>query len=120
MYFFDVNIFASQMIPPNWRGGKLLLLKSLFKPVSILLQEFEDFRESSRKLVNITPQTMVIEYRLRVITGIWYGIYISESPTIKNHFTVNIPASGQASGNEIKVFLKQTVPAGRKYTINFY
>ena len=119
MYFLNVNILASQLLPPHWRDARLMYMKAILKPFAVIIQDFTSFRTASKSAINLTPQTMIIEHHLKKITGISYGIFIADT-SLPNHFKIHIPSGEQNHLNEITVFLKKIIPAGRKYELIFY
>ncbi len=133
MYFFDLNILALQLLPPSWRviketvgtitternSGQMNYLKAVLKPFKLLLQDFHTFREQAKSKVNLSAQVVVIEHHIEQLTGIRYGIFVSDEAAL-NHFSVNVPVAGQTKEKEIIQFLQKVVPAGRKHQLIFY
>lgn len=119
MYFLDTVIFAKQMIPPNWRDYRLSFLIVLLTPFKSILNDFENFRTEAKSRVNLTAQTIVIEHHIKEITGLNYGVFINQT-TIVNQFKVNVPIGSISFKNEIELFLKKIIPAGRNYELIFY
>ncbi len=133
MYFFDIDIFIKQLLPPHWRyvktpdgeggfedkeQGKFYFLKAVMSPIKSLLNDFKLFRASSKAKVNLNAQVMVIEHHVKTITGAIYGVYVTDH--LDNQFKVNVPVAHIAHSDAINSFLKKVTPLGRKYTINFY
>ena len=129
MYLINLDILIKQYIPPNWRwktntsvlteSGQFRFLQTIFKPFKTTLTDFKVFRKQSTTKINLTPETMIVENHLAVITGVGYGISITDD-TALNNFIVNVPNSALSFENEIKQFMNRITPLGRKFTINFY
>jgi hypothetical protein len=119
MYYLDTIIFAKQMLPPNWRDARLTFAIVLLAPFKSILLDFAGFRSRAKLNVNLTAQTIVIEHYIKQMTHLNYGVYISQT-TVVNEFKVNVPITGILYKNEIQIFLKKIIPAGRKYELIFY
>lgn len=126
MYFLDINILIKQILPPNWRrnqlndnSGKVEFLNSISEPFKQLLNDFQIFRKDAKSRINLTAQPVVIENHIRTITGLSYGVFVSDTGQT-NYFSVNVPISAQGFENDIKQFLGRVTPIGRKHTLNFY
>jgi hypothetical protein len=129
MYFLNIVTYIKQILPPNWRismqlgiltdSGKFKILKVLLTPFNLLINDFNAYRYNALSEINLSAQTYVIEHYLMKITNINYGIYLSDT-TSPNVFKVNIPISVISHRYEISSFLNKIIPAGRKYTINYY
>ena len=107
------------MLPPNWRGAKLSFAIALLAPLFNLLEDFQQFRTSAELRVNLSAQTIVIEHHIRAITGLNYGVYITQT-SIVNQFKVNVPIGSINYRHEIALFLNKIIPAGKDYEILFY
>lgn len=99
-------------------NGKFHFLKSILKPFKDLLNDFEIYRRSTVKKINLSAETGIIEQQIQRIIGINQGVYILDG--VGKSFSLNIPIVGQANENEIKSFLKKTLPIGRKYDLIYY
>ncbi len=133
MYFLDIEILIKQLLPPSWRmiketvgtvtierdSGQMNYLKATLKPFKLLLQDFHAFRKQAKSKVNLSAQVVVIEHHIEQLTGIRYGIFVSNEAA-PNHFSVNVPIAGQTKEKEIIQFLQKVVPAGRKHQLIFY
>lgn len=119
MYYLDTIIFAKQMLPPNWRDARLTFTIVLLGPFKSILIDFANFRNRTKLNVNLSAQTIVVEHHIKQITGLTYGIFITQT-TVVNEFKVNVPAAAVEHKNSIMIFLKKTIPAGKKYELIFY
>ncbi len=129
MFYLNLDILIKQLLPPNWRSsvvggfvvdsGKVNYLKSILTPFKLLLNDIKEFRLSTQTKINLTAEVIVVENHLKNLSGVQLGVYLSDSVQ-SNIFVVNIPVAGQPNENEIKSFLSKIIPAGRKYTLNFY
>ena len=133
MYFLDLDILIKQLLPPWWRiirkqtptgiietdSGETYFLKSVVAPFKLILQDFYQFQNLTKQNINLSGQTMVIEHHIEQLTGIRYGIFILDEPQV-NHFSVNVPVSGQSKEKQINQFLQKIVPIGRRYQLKFY
>lgn len=126
MYFLDIKVLIKQILPPNWRrnqlnenSGKVEFLNSISEPFKQLLNDFQIFRKDAKSRINLTAQPVVIENHIRTITGLSYGVFVSDTGQT-NYFSVNVPISAQGFENDIKQFLARVTPIGRKHTLNFY
>ena len=99
-------------------SGKVVFLKAILKPFKLLLNDVNEFRIKTKRDINLSPQTIVIENHIRNLTGLIYGISISDG--VVNNFVINIPISGQTEETKITAFLNKIVPVGRNYSLNFY
>ncbi len=127
MFFLNPDILIKQIIPPNWRyvpnsvneSGKYLFLKSISKPFNWILNSLIEFRSNTKTKINLTAEVIILENKLKEITGLTYGIYISDTITA-NIFEVHIPISAQIYRIEIQEFLNKVIPTGRIYSIIYY
>ena len=119
MFFLDTTILAKQLLPPNWRDARFLFIITLLAPFKRVMNDFTVFRKQTRLESNLSAQTIVVEYKIKQLTGLNYGVFISQTNTV-NEFRVNIPVSAIGQKAKISFFLKKTIPAGRKYDLIFY
>lgn len=133
MYFLDLKVLALQLLPPCWRtskqtvgstttekhSGQVNYLKAVLAPFKLLLQDFNAFIKGAKSKVNLSAQVVVIEYHIEQLTGIRYGIFVSDG-AVPNHFSVNLPIAAQTKEKQITQFLQKTVPAGRNYQLIYY
>ncbi len=75
--------------------------------------------ERKPKARSTSAQTIVIERHIEQLTGIRYGIFVSDEAA-PNLFSINVPVAGQTKEKEITQFLQKIVPAGRKHQLIFY